>query len=209
PLDGATAVDEGEILIGGAGVANGYLKRPDDEAARFVADPAGPAGARLYRTGDHGRLSKDGLLLFLGRIDDEVKIRGHRVAPAAVAAKLREFPGVQDCAVLVDPNARGEPRLVAHVAAAAALSEPELRAWAAAHLPPAMVPDTLLRVDELPRTANGKVDRERLRASLHSPRPTTPESDDAVAALLRIWRDVLNMPDAGPDDDFFALGGDS
>jgi amino acid adenylation domain-containing protein/non-ribosomal peptide synthase protein (TIGR01720 family) len=208
-VDGVTRADEGEILIGGEGVAIGYLDRPDDEAARFIADPAGPAGARLYRTGDRGRLSKDGLLLFLGRIDDEVKIRGHRVAPGAVAAKLREFPGVQDCAVLVDPNARGEPRLVAYVAGPRSLSETELRGWAAAHLPPAMVPDTVLRVDALPRTANGKIDRERLRASLPSPRPAAQEHDDAVAMLLQIWRDVLNAPEAGADDDFFALGGDS
>ena len=194
----------GEIVIGGAGVATGYLNRPDDE--RFAIDPDAGTGARKYRTGDRGRLLPDGLLLFGGRIDDEVKIRGHRVAPGHVAARLLDFPAVRDCVVLADPNARDEPRLVAYVVAAELLDTATLRDWVAAHLPSAMVPDRIVCVDALPRTVNGKVDRARLS---ESPPVAPPAQSEASSNLLRIWRDVLHTPEAGPDDDFFSLGGDS
>jgi non-ribosomal peptide synthase protein (TIGR01720 family) len=202
-IDKADGEDTGEILIAGEGVATGYLNRPDQEAARFAPDPRGAPGGRLYRTGDRGRQMPDGLLLFLGRLDDEVKIRGHRVAPGYVAARLRDCAGVRDCAVLTEENARGEPRLIAYVVAAEGLDEPALRRWATAHLPPAMVPDTLRCVTALPRTANGKVDRKALRSSPAAKQPVTSDT------LLRIWREVLAAPDAGPEDNFFSLGGDS
>jgi amino acid adenylation domain-containing protein/non-ribosomal peptide synthase protein (TIGR01720 family) len=206
-VDTAEGEESGEILIAGESVATGYLNRPDQEAARFVPDPLGPPGARLYRTGDRGRLLPDGLLLFLGRLDDEVKIRGHRVAPGAVAARLRDCPGVRDSVVLTEANARGEPRLVAHVVADG-VDEAALRRWATAHLPPAMVPDRLHCVVGLPRTANGKVDRERLRSSAAAS-PAGAASVTAGDMLLALWREVLAAPEAGPEDDFFALGGDS
>jgi amino acid adenylation domain-containing protein/non-ribosomal peptide synthase protein (TIGR01720 family) len=199
--------DGGEILIAGDGVATGYLNRPEQEAARFAPDPQGPPGARLYRTGDRGRQLPDGLLLFLGRLDDEVKIRGHRVAPGAVAARLRDCPGVRDSAVLTEENARGAPRLLAYVVTDG-LNEAALRRWAAAHLPPAMVPDTLRCLAVLPRTANGKVDRDRLRA----PEAAAPAAAAPAAAsdtLLGLWREILAAPEAGAEDDFFSLGGDS
>ena len=202
-VDTADGEDSGEILIAGEGVATGYLNRPDQESARFLPDPLGPPGARLYRTGDRGRRLPDGLLLFLGRLDDEVKIRGHRVAPGSVAARLRDCPGVCDSAVLTEENARGEPRLLAYVVTDG-LDEAALRRWATAHLPPAMVPDTLRCVAVLPRTANGKVDRDRLRAPVTAA-PAAAASD----MLLGLWREVLAAPDAGPEDDFFSLGGDS
>ncbi len=201
--------DTGEILIGGDGVSLGYLRPDAPENARFRPDRNGPAGARLYRTGDRGRRLPDGLLMFLGRLDEEVKIRGHRFAPAAVAAMLRDCPGVRDAAALAEPDGKGRTRLLAFVAGPASLSETEMRRWAAANLPPAMVPDAIVRLDELPRTANGKVDRDRLRTA----RPAAEAAAEATAgsggALLAIWRDILGVPDAGPDDDFFALGGDS
>jgi amino acid adenylation domain-containing protein/non-ribosomal peptide synthase protein (TIGR01720 family) len=203
-VDTVAGEDSGEILIAGDGVATGYLNRPEQDAARFVPDPLGPPGARLYRSGDRGRQMPDGLLLFLGRLDDEVKIRGHRVAPGAIAARLRDCPGVRDSAVLTEENARGEPRLIAYVVSDGS-DEAALRGWAAAHLPPAMVPDRLRCVTVLPRTANGKVDRDRLRA----PAAATPLAENAGDTLLRLWREVLAAPDAGPEDDFFSLGGDS
>jgi amino acid adenylation domain-containing protein/non-ribosomal peptide synthase protein (TIGR01720 family) len=206
-VDTAEGEESGEILIAGEGVATGYRNRPEQQAARFVPDPLGAPGARRYRTGDRGRQLPDGLLLFLGRLDDEVKIRGHRVAPGAVAARLRDCPGVRDSAVLAEENARGEPRLLAYVVTDG-WDEAALRRWAAAHLPPAMVPDRLHCVAALPRTANGKVDRDSLRATT-----TTASAADTPAAmsdtLLALWREVLAVPEAGPEDDFFALGGDS
>jgi non-ribosomal peptide synthase protein (TIGR01720 family) len=202
-IDKADGEDTGEILIAGEGVATGYLNRPEQEVARFVPDPLGAPGGRLYRSGDRGRQMPDGLLLFLGRLDDEVKIRGHRVAPGTVAAMLRGCAGVRDCAVLTEENARGEPRLTAYVVAAEGLDEAALRRWAIAHLPPAMVPDTLICVAALPRTANGKVDRRGLVSSAAVRQPVASD------AMLRIWREVLAMPDAGPEDNFFSLGGDS
>jgi non-ribosomal peptide synthase protein (TIGR01720 family) len=147
--------------------------------------------------------------MFLGRLDEEVKIRGHRVAPAAVAAMLRDCSGVRDAAALAETDGRGRVRLLAFVAGPALLSEPEMRRWAAANLPPAMVPDAIVRLDELPRTANGKVDRDRLRTARPAAGASAETNPDAGGALLAIWRDILGVPEAGPDDDFFALGGDS
>ncbi len=203
-IDARPGEASGEIVIGGAGVG-GYHGRPEEEALRFRTDALGPLGARLYRTGDLGRLTEDGLLLFLGRLDDEVKIRGHRVAPGFVAGRLREYPGVRDCVVLAGVQAHGAPSLCAHVVLADGADLVGLRVWAAATLPAAMVPDRFLAVAALPLTANGKVDRDRLHAA--APDPARPVGQ--AARLLALWREVLAEPEAGPDDDFFALGGDS
>ncbi len=211
PLDGAEDED-GEILIGGEGVAIGYLHADMAQDARFAEDPAEPLGTRVYRTGDRGRFLPNGMLLFLGRIDEEVKIRGHRVAPGAIAAMLRACPDVRDAVVTTEHHTGGDPRLVATVAAPPFLDEAALRRWAVAHLPPAMVPRTIRRVDSLPRTANGKVDRDALVLPVAAPpSDQAPASVSASAgtALLGLWREVLRMPEAGPEDDFFALGGDS
>lgn len=199
---------DGEILIGGEGVAAGYLHQPEQEAERFVPDLLGPVGARLYRTGDRGRMLADGSFLFLGRLDDEVKIRGHRVAPTDVAACFRAYPGVQDAAVVVETNGRAEPRLTAAVVAPASVTETALRQWATAQLPAAMVPDTILRLDALPRTANGKIDRNALHVATARAQDEVPGKVPGNA-LLGIWREVLAAPNAGADDNFFALGGDS
>ncbi len=204
--------DTGEILIGGAGVSLGYLRPDAPENARFRPDRNGPAGARLYRTGDRGRRLAEGLLVLLGRLDEEVKIRGHRVAPAAVAAMLRDCPGVRDAAALVETDDKGRARLLAFVSGLGLVVGTRDKTlgggeWPAAGCP--MVPDAITRLDELPRTANGKVDRDRLRTA--RPAAGAPAQTDAAAggALLAIWRDILGVPEAGPDDDFFALGGDS
>jgi amino acid adenylation domain-containing protein len=155
----------GEIHIGGAGVAHGYLGDPALTAARFLPDPYGPPGARLYRTGDRARWRSPGRLEFLGRADDQVKIRGYRVEPAEIRETLRRQPGVGDALVVVFEQPPRQPRLAAFViqAAGRALDVAGLRACLSAELPEHMVPAEIVVVDDLPLTANGKVDTRELR----------------------------------------------
>ncbi|MFC6080609.1 amino acid adenylation domain-containing protein [Sphaerisporangium aureirubrum] len=193
----------GELYVGGAGVARGYLGRPALTAERFATDPAGPPGARLYRTGDRVRLRRDGRLEFLGRLDDQIKVRGHRVEPAEVEARLRACPGAGEVAVVVRDDT-----LLAYVTGPAPVEE--LRAHAAAALPPYMVPGVWTRLGHLPLTPNGKVDR----AALPDPEPErdappVPPRTDAEQLIAEVWGEVLGLADVGAFDDFFALGGHS
>ena len=211
----------GEIVIGGTGLARGYLGDPALTAERFVASPFGPAGSRVYRTGDRGRFLSSGKVEFLGRIGDQVKIRGHRVEPAEVASVLSTLEGVGECAVLCVEDGADERRLVGYVAppteavapvvASAALSlVAGLRAALKARLPDYMVP-ALALVDGLPRLPNGKVDRAALLATTVS----TGEADHSAPrnaiedALAAIWQEVLHLPTVGTHDNFFEVGGDS
>ncbi|MGW1954896.1 amino acid adenylation domain-containing protein, partial [Streptomyces sp. NPDC001920] len=200
----------GEIAIGGPGLALGYLGDPALTAERFVANPFGPEGGRLYRTGDRGRLLPDGRVEFLGRIGDQVKIRGHRVEPQEVSAVLSAFDAVAECAVLCVEDEVDERRLVAHVALRPGTSDTAqtLRAALREKLPEYMVP-TLALVDALPRLPNGKVDRAALTAPAPAPageRHERPHSR-VEETLAGIWREVLRLPEVGVEDDFFALGG--
>jgi len=149
----------GEIYIGGVGVARGYLGRPDLTAERFVPDPYGPPGSRLYRSGDRARWHPDGSLHFLGRVDSQVKIRGYRVEPAEIEASLREHPDIRD-AVVIASGTGPHTRLVAHVATAAGqrTDAAELRRHLAAAVPDYMIPAAFLPIDRIPLTPNGKVD---------------------------------------------------
>ena len=202
----------GELYIGGDQLARGYLGRPGATAERFVPDPSRP-GRRLYRTGDRVRLGSDGAIHFLGRGDDQVKIRGHRIELGEVAAALRSLDGIEAAQVLLDRTEAGRPRLLAYVtgtveAAAGA------RAALARVLPEPMVPSHVVRLDRMPLTANGKLDRRALPApdSVSEPRPAEPPAEaggEAERVLAAIWAEVLRRPDVGPDDNFFALGGDS
>ncbi len=166
-LDGwgaaAAAGVAGEIALGGAGVARGYLSEPARTAARFVPDPLGGAGARLYRTGDRGRWRPDGQLEFLGRLDRQVKIRGFRVEPAEIEAALAAHGGVREVAVVTAPAA-GAAALAAFVvpATAAAARGMNLRRWLRRRLPEHMVPARFFALDALPRNAHGKLDRAAL-----------------------------------------------
>ncbi|WP_432973710.1 amino acid adenylation domain-containing protein [Dactylosporangium sp. CA-233914] len=191
----------GELYIGGAQVARGYLGRPGLTAERFVADPHGPAGARLYRTGDLVRRRADGALEYRGRADDQVKVRGVRVEPGEVEAVLRAHPAVEAAAVLVRAGA-----LVGYVVGKA--DPAALRAHAATLLPDAMVPAAVVVLDALPLTPNGKLDRRALPAPVAAPAAAAPASalESAVRDLVA---EVLGMPVAGVDDSFFALGGHS
>lgn len=226
PISGATIhlLDEqlnlvrpgetGHIHIGGTGVARGYVGRPGLTASRFLADPhSGTPGARMYATGDLGLLRPDGEIEFRGRIDDQVKIRGHRVEPGEVEAVLAAHPGVVDVAVTVRTTNIGSHQLVAHVVPASHDNELErdLADFAATRLPGYLRPSSILMTPSLPLTASGKIDRKTL-AALPSPHPAehvaTPPTD-RFSALTRIWQDVLGVDRIEPDDDFFALGGDS
>ncbi|MBS0448808.1 MAG: amino acid adenylation domain-containing protein [Proteobacteria bacterium] len=205
----------GDLYIGGAGLAIGYWRRPDLSAERFVPHPFDPtAGARLYRTGDRARWTHDGELEFLGRLDAQVKIRGHRIEPADIEAKLRTHPRVEACAVTASAaDGAADLELVAHIVAQQALQTDALRAHLLALLPAYAVPLRYRLVDALPLTPNGKVDRNRLAADVPERAAVAPQAAAAGATPLEaqlcgIWSELLGSP-VGPDDDFFELGGHS
>jgi amino acid adenylation domain-containing protein/non-ribosomal peptide synthase protein (TIGR01720 family) len=209
----------GELAIGGANVARGYLGQPSLTAGLFLPDPFGEEeGGRLYRTGDLVRRLPGGYLEFLGRIDQQVKIRGFRIEPGEVAAALQEHPGVSQAFVLAQRDGsdpRAPLRLVAWYTAApgAGPEAEELRAFLRRSLPEPMVPSRLVPLETLPRTRNGKVDRAAL------PLPEEGRAEDAtgfvaprttVEEILRsIWSEVLGRDGIGVHDNFFQLGGDS
>jgi acyl-CoA synthetase (AMP-forming)/AMP-acid ligase II len=206
----------GELYIGGAGVAVGYLKRPELTAERFVPDRFQPRpGGCLYRTGDLVRYRADGTVEFLGRIDDQVKIRGFRVELGEIEAVLARHPGIAQAVVAAPPDSSGTRRLAAYLvpAGATAPSAGELRAFVGTHLPEYMVPSTFTVLPSLPLTPNGKVDRRRLPAPevQRSELATVfePARNDVERTVSSVWRSVLNVPEVGVNDNFFDLGGHS
>jgi amino acid adenylation domain-containing protein/non-ribosomal peptide synthase protein (TIGR01720 family) len=204
----------GELLIGGAGLARGYLGRPDLTAERFIPSAGEESGRRLYRTGDLARFLPSGEIEYLGRIDHQVKIRGFRIEPAEIEAALAQHPALQAVAVVAQQGGAGDVRLVAYgVARGAAPRQEELRPFLQDRLPEFMVPAAFILVDALPLLPSGKIDRRELasrreavatggESSGHLPR--TP----AEELLAEIFAEVLDHP-VGIDDDFFALGGHS
>ncbi|MED7924029.1 amino acid adenylation domain-containing protein [Nonomuraea sp. LP-02] len=199
----------GELHIGGAGLAVGYLNRPALTAGRFVPDPYGPPGSRLYRTGDLARWRPDGTLEFLGRLDDQVKLRGLRIEPGEIEAALRALPAVRDAAVVVR-----EDRLVAYVTPRGD-SPPDhagLRAGLKRTLPDHMVPGAYVTLDALPLGPSGKLDRRRLPAPMAARDAgvaLVPPATPTERALAGIWGELLGLDEVGADDDFFDLGGHS
>ncbi|TCV59961.1 non-ribosomal peptide synthetase [Pseudomonas fluorescens] len=203
----------GELCIGGLGLARGYLGRPGLSAERFVADPMGPAGARLYRTGDRARWGADGVIEYLGRLDQQVKLRGFRVEPQEIEARLLAQDGIAQVAVLVRDTSAG-PQLIGYYTAPEVTHGQDelntrLKAALAAELPDYMVPAQLLRLDAMPLSPSGKLDRR----ALPEPQWQVREHVEPVSALEQqvagIWRDVLGLARIGLRDDFFALGGHS
>ncbi|WP_078612810.1 non-ribosomal peptide synthetase [Streptomyces canus] len=204
----------GELYLGGAGVARGYLNRTALSATRFVADPFAAPGGRMYRTGDLVRWLPDGTLDYLGRGDDQVKIRGHRVEPGEIEAVLARHPTVERAAVLAREGKAGGLRLIAYLVPrpGADIDVDDVTARAAEVLPAHMVPAAHVVLDRLPVTANGKLDREALPA----PQEHEPARDTVRAPrtsrerlLCELFAQVLGVPRVGADESFFALGGDS
>lgn len=204
----------GEIYIGGTGVAQGYWADPDRTAAQFVTHPR--TGARLYRTGDRGRYLPGGDIEFLGREDHQVKVNGYRIELGEIEAALRRLDGVGEALVMAAANPRtGGRQLVAHVLPApGAAREPApaaLRAALDELLPAYLVPRHYVRIDAVPLSANGKVDRAALPLPWDDGAPTAPAAPrgDLERTLLGMWHDALGRDDFGVDDNFFELGGDS
>ncbi|MEU6756792.1 amino acid adenylation domain-containing protein [Streptomyces sp. NPDC046685] len=196
---------EGELHIAGRTVAQGYHRAPGATALRFVPDPFGPAGARMYRTGDRMRELPDGSLEFLGRTDGQVKVRGFRIEPGEIEAVLGGHPAVREAVVVVR-----EGRLTAYVVQAdASVAAEELREYAAQRLPAHMVP-AVAAIAGLPVTPSGKVDRNALPDLVLAGRRHGEPARDAVERVLaEIWRGVLSSPEPGREENFFDHGGDS
>ena len=200
----------GELYIGGDGVARGYLRRPELTEERFVADPFRPGG-RLYRTGDLGRYRSDGVIDFLGRTDNQVKLRGHRIELGELEAVLRQHPAVRDCAAAVRQERPGDERLVAYLVLDPQGVAPDWRRYLERRLPPYLVPNSVVALPRLPLTPNGKVDRRALPEPGAGPSPearTLPQGE-VEARLVAIWESVLGTGRIGVSDNFFDKGGHS
>jgi amino acid adenylation domain-containing protein/non-ribosomal peptide synthase protein (TIGR01720 family) len=227
PIDGSSAyvLDDagqpqpvgvpGQLYVGGAGLARGYLGRPGLTAERFVPHPyPRQPGERLYATGDIVRLREDGTLEFIGRADGQVKVRGHRIELGEIEAVLARHPAVRETAVLARRSGeQGERQLVAYVAAEPPLSADAVREFLRASLPDYLVPTRVVSLDRLPMTRNGKVDRNALPAPDDAApardRPLAEARNDAERALVQAWQSALGKAEVGIDDNFFDLGGDS
>lgn len=202
----------GELYLAGAGLARGYLRRPELTAERFPLDPFGPPGSRMYRTGDIVRRRGDGAVEYLGRTDDQVKIHGFRIELGEIETSLARLPGVGSAAVVVREDVPGERRLAGYVVptAGVALDAAGMRAELARSLPEYMVP-LLVVVDGLPVTPNGKLDRKALPAPASEAAPTAhePPVGETEEFVAHVWQAVLDRTDIGRHDDFFAIGGHS
>ncbi|EPX58947.1 Long-chain-fatty-acid--CoA ligase [Cystobacter fuscus DSM 2262] len=203
---------EGELYLLGGGLARGYLGRPELDAARFTVLGQLPGRPRAYRTGDTARLREDGQLVFVGRVDDEFKISGHRIDPTEIETVLLGLLGVKDAAVVGQILPGGTRRLCAHVVATSpAPTAAELRRHLLGALPAPMVPGAFVFSERLPRTSNGKVDRAELRRKMAT-EGSTPVADaatDLEREILAIWEQVLGVSGVTAQDDFFELGGQS
>ena len=203
---------DGELWIGGDGVAQGYFQRPDLTAERFRPDPFAATG-RMYRTGDLVRRRPDGRLDFLGRADFQVKIRGHRIELGEIEAALEAIPGVRQGVVLAREDTPGDVRLVAYVTANGLVTEDGLRQGLSASLPDVMVPAHVVILQAFPLTPNRKVDRNALPSpvarSTAAGGVALPVEDDVEQAIAAVWARVLGVTNIGRSDNFFALGGHS
>ncbi|WP_086820609.1 non-ribosomal peptide synthetase [Allokutzneria sp. NRRL B-24872] len=207
-LDAALRPTEvGELYVSGVGLARGYLRRPGLSATRFVADPFGPAGSRMYRTGDVVRRTPAGVLEFVGRADHQVKLRGFRIELGEIEAAMQAVPGVRQAVAIVREDRPGDKRLIAYLTGSA--DPAAVREALAAEMPNYMVPAAFVTLDAFPLSPHGKLDRKALpapaRAGAVDSRPRT-EREEVVAGL---FSDALGTDQIGIDDDFFGLGGDS
>ena len=202
----------GHLHAGGVPVGRGYPGRPGLTAERFVPDPFGPPGSRLYKTGDLARWTADGTLAFIGRVDSQIKIRGLRIEPAEIEAVLREQPGVRDAAVLAREETPGDRRLVAYVLTAPEADTGAMRTALRRSLPEYMVPAAIVPVPSFPLTSHGKLDVAGLPppdyAAAGGGRYFAPRTA-CERLIATVWADVLGVDRVGAGDDFFDLGGHS
>ncbi|NXY98117.1 amino acid adenylation domain-containing protein [Streptomyces sp. BR123] len=207
----------GEVWIGGTGLARGYAGRPDLTAERFLPDPYGAPGSRIYRTGDIARVLPDGNLDFVARTDHQVKLRGYRIEPGEIEAALTAHPGVAEAVALVREDSPGDKQLVAYLVPAPGAEDQDLAPAAlkdrlAATLPAYLIPSAYLRLPALPLTANGKLDRRALPAPGREATAVgehVEARDAAEAAIAAVWAEVLGLEQVGVHDNYFDLGGDS
>ncbi len=204
----------GELHIGGAGLARGYLTRPELTAEKFIPNPfSNQAGSRLYQTGDKARYLRDGKIEFLGRIDNQVKLRGFRIELGEIEAVLRQHPQVRETAVILREDQPGHQRLVAYVVSGAeSIDTSEVRRFLSEKLPDYMVPGAFVQMEALPLTPNGKSDRRALPApdaSVNLAASFVTPSTSTEKILAPIWAEVLNLEKVGIYDNFFELGGHS
>ncbi|MEU4806649.1 amino acid adenylation domain-containing protein [Actinosynnema sp. NPDC023587] len=200
----------GEIHVGGPGLARGYLGRPRLTAERFVPDPYGGPGARLYRSGDRARVLPDGDVGYLGRLDRQVKIRGFRIELGEIESCLAAHPSVEAAIAVVRERTAGDRRLIAYVRpAAGVVDEEELRAHAGLSLPSYMVPLRFVPVEDLPLTVNGKIDHRALPDPEGERAEPVGPADADERVIAEAWARVLGIGQVGRDDNFFARGGDS
>ena len=201
----------GEICLVGIGLARGYLNRPELTAERFVPCPWQP-DERMYRTGDLGRWRGDGAIEFMGRIDQQLKLRGFRIEPEAIEAVLIQHSAISAATVLVTAGPAGDPRLCAYCVTREAVSDADLRAHVAARLPDYMVPALFVRLAALPLTSSGKLDRRALPSpdrDAAGPAASPAPIGELEETLARLFSQVLGVERIGRDDSFFALGGHS
>ncbi|AFC30705.1 lichenysin synthetase A [Paenibacillus mucilaginosus 3016] len=199
----------GELCLAGAGVARGYGGRPELTAERFSPDPFIPGG-RMYRTGDLARWRPDGRLEYLGRIDQQIKLRGYRIEPGEIEARLLEIEGVREAAVVLHRDAQGDADLCAYVVCSELTDAESIRRALQRTLPPYMVPAYIMKLDRLPVTASGKLDRKSLpRPELQAGERYVPPGTAMETGLVRIWQELLGRERIGIRDDFFRIGGHS
>ena len=212
-VDSRRSAAPGELYVGGVGVARGYFNRPELTAERFVPDPFTP-GSRLYRTGDLVCWRPDGNLEFIGRVDEQIKLRGFRIEPGEIEAALRSHPDVADAVVVLREHAPRDHRLIGYVVPDNR-HDPEptaLREFLRQRLPEFMVPNAFVSLDSIPLLLNGKVDRRALPGP-DDPRAGAPAYVEPTTAtertVARIWAETLGIDRVGVDDSFFDLGGHS
>jgi amino acid adenylation domain-containing protein/non-ribosomal peptide synthase protein (TIGR01720 family) len=202
----------GEICVGGAGLARGYLNNPELTAGKFTTEHKIEGAGRIYKTGDLGRWLSDGIIEFIGRKDQQVKIRGYRIELEEVESVLQRSPGVKAAAAAVHADVNGSKRLVGYVVTEEGFDRVEVNAFLKAHLPEYMVPGFLMELEALPLTSNDKIDRKALpvpdRSQMSSPQYEAPRNE-LEQALVSIWQELLAVERVGIHDNFFELGGDS
>jgi len=202
----------GEIYIGGSCLARGYFHRPELTAERFMADPfARAAGGRCFRTGDLGRYRPNGEIEFLGRVDYQMKIHGFRIEPGEIETVLNQFPGIEQAVVVAFEDQPGEHRLIAYELENEKLDRNQLREYVQRRLPDYLIPSAFVRIEKMPLTPNGKIDRRALPKPNLSPESMDDDlSGNAIEEILRgIWAEVLRLAEVGPHQNFFELGGHS